>query len=292
MAERVEPVAEEATVMVMQRKIRERVRVGRSVAGLCLALMPNVALAQTGPVTMNGVPEQVIPQVMEIGLGSFTIVPSQGVVNPSTGGGTGTTGDTGGATEAGASVALDTMTSRSWGASASEGATSVGVNPSALAATCMVESGCQNVAARPGSEIRGAFQMLDATFESGLSQAVRYNPNLTGTIQRGVDGSMDPGNQAISAAATLRSEAAKLQAAGISNPTVLDVRGGYNFGTGYTVALAQADDSNLMRNVLSAYSASQLAGNGITATTTVGQWRSNVAARMGDAAYQPVLSGI
>jgi hypothetical protein len=277
--------------MVMQRKIRGRGTVGQLMAGLCLALVPGVALAQAGPVTMNGVPEQVIPQVMEIGLGSFTIVPSQGVVNPSTGGGTGTTGDTGGMTEAGASVALDTMTSRSWGASASEGATAVGVNPTALAATCMVESGCQNVAAQSGSQIRGAFQMRDSTFESGLTQAVRYNPNLAGTIQRGVDGSMDPGNQAISAAATLRNEAAKLQAAGISNPTVLDVRGGYNFGTGYTVGLAQAEDNQPMSEVLRSYSPAQLTANGISSTTTVGQWRAQVAAKMGDAAYQPVLVG-
>ncbi|MCR0984164.1 hypothetical protein [Roseomonas populi] len=240
---------------------------------------------------MSGVPEQVIPRVMEIGLGSFTIVPDPGVVNPGTGGGSGSTGDTGGTTEAGASIALDTMTSRSWGTSASEAATSVGVNPSALAATCMVESNCQNVAARPGSQIRGAFQMYDPTYEAGLTQAVRYNPNLAGTIQRGIDGSMDPANQAISAAATLRTEAAKLQAAGVSNPTVLDVRGGYNFGTGYTISLAQAADNQPMSEVLRSYSAAQLTANGIGSTTTVGQWRAAVAAKMGDAAYQPVLIG-
>lgn len=259
---------------------------------LILEALPALALAQAGPITMNGVPEQVIPRVFDVGLGSFTIVPSTGVPNTTAGGGTGGTGEPGGPSEAGASVALDTMTSRSWGTAASEAATSVGVNPSALAATCMVESGCQNVAARSGSQIRGAFQMLDATFESGLTQAVRYNPNLAGSIQRGVDGSMDPANQAISAAATLRTDAARLQAAGISNPTVLDVRGGYNFGSGYTVKLAQAADSDLMSGVLSSYTPSQLTGNGITPTTTVGQWRTAVAARMGDAAYQPVLTGI
>lgn len=133
--------------------------------------------------------------------------------------------------------------------------------------------------------------MLDSTFESGLTQAVRYNPNLAGTVQRGVDGSMDPANQAISAAATLRTEAAKLQAAGVSNPTVLDVRGGYNFGTGYTVSLAQAADSQPMSEVLRSYSPAQLTANGISSTTTVGQWRAAVAAKMGDAAYQPVLIG-
>lgn len=262
--------------------------------GLALSLgaLPALALAQAGPITMNGVPEQVIPRVFDVGLGSFTIVPGTGVPNTTAGGGTGGTGETGGGVEAGASVALDTMTSRSWGIAASEAATSVGVNPSALAATCMVESGCQNVAARSGSQIRGAFQMLDSTFESGLTQAVRYNPNLAGTVQRGVAGSMDPGNQAISAAATLRTDATRLQAAGVSNPTVLDVRGGYNFGSAYTVSLARADNSELMSGVLSGYTPQQLAGNGVTATTTVGQWRAAVAAKMGDAAYQPVLTGI
>ncbi|WP_198383513.1 hypothetical protein [Roseomonas sp. KE2513] len=259
---------------------------------LSLGVLPALALAQAGPITMNGVPEQVIPRVFDVGLGSFTIVPGTGVPNTTVGGGTGGTGETGGGVEAGASVALDTMTSRSWGIAASEAATSVGVNPSALAATCMVESGCQNVAARSGSQIRGAFQMLDSTFESGLTQAVRYNPNLAGTVQRGVAGSMDPGNQAISAAATLRTDATRLQAAGVSNPTVLDVRGGYNFGSAYTVSLARADNSELMSGVLSGYTAQQLAGNGVTATTTVGQWRAAVAAKMGEAAYQPVLTGI
>ena len=261
-------------------------------ATVAVCASPGAVLAQAGPITMNGVPEQVIPRVMEVGLGSFTIVPGTGVPNTGAGGEGDATGETGGATEPGASVALDTMTSRSWGLAAVEAATAVGVNPSALAATCVVESGCQNVAARPGSGIRGAFQMLDATFESGLTQAARYNPNLAGSVQRGVTGSMDPANQAISAAATLRTDAMRLQAAGISNPTVLDVRGGYNFGSGYTVALAQADSSDLMRNVLTAYTPSQLAGNGISSTTTVGQWRASVAAKMGNAAYQPVLSGV
>lgn len=260
---------------------------------LAIAGPAGVAMAQSGTVTMNGVPEQVIPRVMEIGLGSFTIVPTQGSATPSTGG-SGTESGTGsgsGWTVTGSSTALDLMTSRSWGTAASEAATAVGVNPSALAATCMVESGCQNVSARSGSSIRGAFQMLDSTFESGLTRAVSYNASLAGTVERGVDGSMDAANQAISAAAILRTEAERLQAAGISNPTVLDVRGGYNFGTAYTVKLAQANNSDLMSNVLSSYSASQLSSNGITSTTTVGQWRALVAARMGDAAYQSVLIG-
>lgn len=262
---------------------RRRCGAALSVAGL---LMAGGAWGQAGPVRMNGVPEQIIPRVFDVGLGSFEIVPGTGVVvggtpAPGVGGGEGT--------PAGASQALDVMGGRAWGEAASQNALAVGVNPSALAATCMVESGCQNVAARDGSRIRGAFQMLDPTFESGLTQAVGYNPALQGTIQRGVDGSMDPANQAISAAATLRAEAERLQRLGISNPTVLDVRGGYNFGSRYTAALAQANGTQLMSDVLDAYSASQLAANGITPTTTVADWRAMVTARIGDAALQPVL---
>ncbi|MBR0664696.1 hypothetical protein GXW71_10065 [Roseomonas hellenica] len=249
-------------------------------------LVAGGAWGQAGPVRMNGVPEQIIPRVFDVGLGSFEIVPGTGVVvggtpAPGAGGGEGM--------PAGASAALDVMSGRSWGDAASQHATLVGVNPSALAATCMVESGCQNVAARDGSRIRGAFQMYDPTFESGLTRAVGYNPALQGAIQRGVDGSMDPANQAISAAATIRSEAERLQRAGISNPTVLDVRGGYNFGSGYTIPLAQADGGQLMRDVLDGYTPAQLAANGISPTTTVADWRSTVSARMGDAALQPVL---
>ncbi len=263
---------------------RRRSGAALSVTGVLLA---GAAWGQAGPVRLDGVPEQIIPRVLDVGLGSFEIVPGTGVVvggTPAPGGGGGGEG-----VPAGASTALDVMSGRSWGEAATQNALAVGVNPSALAATCMVESGCQNVAAREGSRIRGAFQMYDPTFEAGLTQAVAYNPALQGTIQRGVDGSMDPANQSISAAATLRNLAESLQRAGIANPTVLDVRGGFNFGAGYAAAIAQADDSQLMAGLMPAYTAQQLAANGIAATTTVGEWRQAVAARMGDAAYQPVL---
>ncbi|BFL66270.1 hypothetical protein [Roseomonas mucosa] len=265
---------------------------GTILVALAPCAVPMTAWGQASPITMNGVPQQVIPRVMEVGLGAFTIVPGTGVPNTGYTGSIGDSGDTGGAVEAGSSVALDTMTSQSWGTSASDAATAVGVNPSALAATCMIESGCQNVSARSGSQIRGAFQMLDSTFENGLTQAVNYNPSLAGMIQRGVDGSMDPANQAISAAAVMRAEANRLQAAGISNPTALDVRGGYNFGPKYTVPIAQAEDSQTMGEVMRSASDSVFSQNGITRSTTVGEWRAKVSAKMGDAATQPVLLGV
>lgn len=267
------------------REGRRRCGAPLAVAGLLLA---GDAWGQAGPVRMNGVPEQIIPRVLDVGLGSFEIVPGTEVVvggtpAPGAGGGEGM--------PAGASQALDVMSGRAWGEAASQNATLVGVNPSALAATCIVESGCQNVAARNGSQIRGAFQMYDPTFESGLTQAVRFNPALEGNIRRGVDGSMDPANQAIAAAAELRSQAERLQAAGIGNPTVLDVRAGYQFGGAYGVSVAQASDSANLYSLLSGrYTSAQLAANGISPSTTVGDWRATVSARIGDAALQPVLA--
>ncbi|MBR0641227.1 hypothetical protein [Plastoroseomonas hellenica] len=278
--------------MLEGRSGRQEMEVGRCRCGAALSvaglLMVGGAWGQAGPVRMNGVPEQIIPRVFDVGIGSFEIVPGTGVVV----GGTAAPGAGGSeGTQAGASQALDVMSGRAWGEAASQNATLVGVNPSALAATCMVESGCQNVAARDGSQIRGAFQMYDPTFEAGLTRAVRYNPALEGNIQRGVDGSMDPANQAIAAAAELRSQAERLQDAGIGNPTVLDVRAGYQFGGAFGVSVAQASDSANLYSLLSGrYTSAQLATNGISPTTTVGDWRASVSARIGDAASQPILA--
>ena len=279
------------------KRYREGSRAGGWTIALGMAMgagpgMP--ALAQSGVVSMSGAPEQVIPRVMELGLGSFTITPTQGSVTPDTsssGTGSGDGSGSSGATAVGGSKALDLMSSRSWGTQASEAATAVGVNPSALAATCMVESQCQSVNGS-ASGIRGAFQMLDSTYEWGVTQAISYNSSLAGTIERGVDGSMDAGNQAYSAAAYMRSLAETLQQAGISNPTVLDVRGGYNFGQSYSVAIAQADSSETMGEIMRNASDKVFTQNGITRITTVGEWRTMMSARMGDAATQPVLLGV
>ena len=279
------------------KRYREGSRAGGWTIALGMAMgagpgMP--ALAQSGVVSMSGAPEQVIPRVMELGLGSFTITPTQGSVTPDTsssGTGSGDGSGSSGATAVGGSTALDLMSSRSWGTQASEAATAVGVNPSALAATCMVESQCQSVNGS-ASGIRGAFQMLDSTYEWGVTQAISYNSSLAGTIERGVDGSMDAGNQSYSAAAYMRSLAETLQQAGISNPTVLDVRGGYNFGQSYSVAIAQADSSETMGEIMRNASDKVFTQNGITRITTVGEWRTMMSARMGDAATQPVLLGV
>jgi len=265
-------------------------RYGAALGAMAMAVRAGVAWGDPGPIRMNGVPELIIPRVFDVGLGSFEIVPGTGVVVGGTpDAGAGASG-AGGGVPAGASTALDLMSGRSWGEAASQNALAVGVNPSALAGTCLMESACQSVAAREGSRIRGAFQMYDPTFESGITRAVAYNPALEGVVQRGVNGSMDPANQAIAAAAELRSQAERLQAAGVANPTLLDARAGYQFGGAYGVSVAQAsDDANLYSMLQGHYTGAQLAANRITPTTTVGDWRAVITSRIGDAALQPIL---
>jgi len=101
---------------------------------------------------------------------------------------------------------------------------------------------------------------------------------------------MDPATEAIAAAQELKTTALNLQKAGIDNPTAIDVRGGYNFGTANAAPLAQAQDNQLMSQVLIGTSQGTMIANGVTpSTTTVGQWRQSVSAKLGGAANQPVL---
>jgi hypothetical protein len=62
---------------------------------------------------------------------------------------------------------LDTFSS--WGGAAVSNATALGVNPSALAATCVAESGCQNV--RGSGTVAGAFQMTASTYTAMINVA-------------------------------------------------------------------------------------------------------------------------
>lgn len=191
----------------------------------------------------------------------------------------------GGAASAGGSTAsLETMTGQSWGQQAADNASGLGVNPNAVAATCALESGCQNVPARAGSTVNGAFQMTDGTYQAAM-RAAGQSTDLAGK--------MNPATESIAAAQELKTAALTLQQSGIANPTVMDVRGACNFGQGYGVALARADNSTPMSSVLSSYSAATLQGNGITpGVTTVGQWRAGIAGKLGNAATAPVLLGL
>ncbi len=247
------------------------------------------ALAQTTSLLSGGPPVQVVPYVPEPGVPPLTITP--GTANPfagadgSGGSGSGGTSGTGGGT-AGDSDALGTMLGQSWGLTAVSNATALGVNPSALAATCVVESGCQNVAG--SGTVAGAFQMTASTYTAMINAALAQNPALASQIVPGLAGQMDPATESVAASEYLLQGAQYLQANGVSDPTVLDVRGYYNFGPAGGAAIANASPDATMSSVLYNYSAATLASNGVTPGETVAQWQASVAAKIGNASTQPV----
>lgn len=195
------------------------------------------------------------------------------------------TGPAGAASGEGATLAK--MLAQPWGQQASDNAIALGVNPAALAATCSLESNCR---ANPGGTgtISGAFQMSNGTYAQTVSKVRSSNPDLAA----GITSKNDPASQSIAAAQYLKDGAQALQAAGISNPSVLDVRGYYNFGPGNAADLAGAADNQLMSSTLN-FSDATLRANGITpGVTTVGQWRAGVVNKIGaGTASQSVLTG-
>ncbi len=195
------------------------------------------------------------------------------------------TGPAGAASGEGATLAK--MLAQPWGQAASDNAIALGVNPAALAATCSLESNCQ---ANPGGTgtISGAFQMSNGTYAQTVSEVRSSNPDLAA----GITSKNDPASQSIAAAQYLKDGAQALQGAGIANPSVLDVRGFYNFGPGNAATLAGAADNQLMSSTLN-FSDATLRANGITpGVTTVGQWRAGVVGKIGaGTASQPVLTG-
>lgn len=249
--------------------------------------------AQVPSVLQGGPPAQVIPTAPEPGIPLITINPGTsnpfaglgGGLGPGGGGGGrgGSGGGGGGGNVGGPSGSLTTMLGTSWGAPAVDAAQSLGLNPSAVAAMCVVESGCRNVTNPYG--YTGPFQMGQAAFNSGLATALAANPALASQIVQGPSGISDPGTNAVAAMGYMMQGVQALQRAGISDPNFVDVRGFHNFGPTYGVRVAQADGSELMGNVLPS---SWLGPNGIGQTTTVAQWRDSVASKVGNAAGQSV----
>ncbi len=297
-----------------------RHRSGRWLWPRVILLMPVVALvgiaghpavADTTAETLKGIPVLPVPMFEETGLPAFSMPVGATALDASTAtgdaassdnststfdGGTSTSGSgatgTGSSGDGAGSTSMTSMMSRSWGDAASQNAQTVGITPVALAATCQIEaSGCQTNPASASTTITGTFQMLDSTYTSMIKAAVADNPSLAANIVPGLAGKLDPATQSIAAAQYLKQGATSLQNNGIANPSVLDVRGYYNFGPGNAVAIANAPDGALMSSQISGLTEAQFKANGINpATTTVGQWRASVTAKIGSsAATSPVL---
>ena len=232
---------------------------------------------------MNGVPLLPIPTFEEVGLPPFTMPTgtlSTAPDAPATPSGTSNDGTS--------SAALDTMLAQSWGTAAEANAQSLGVNATALAATCVLESNCQNLGGT--GTINGAFQMSNGTYTAAMAAALQQNPNLAVNIVPGLAGKSDPATQSIAAAEYLRQGALALQSTNLPDPTVLDVRGYYNFGPGNAAAVARSPDDTVLSNLVP-LTAQQYQANGITpGVTTVGQWRASITNKIGASTAQtPVL---
>jgi hypothetical protein len=266
------------------------------VAGASGALAAQAANADPQVVLPNGLPVQVRPTYSEPGLPAFSFPTgggsllggSPGSVGTSGGGGDGST-SAGGGSSSGSGDAYNTMMAQSWGSAAANAAGAMGVSATALAATCVMESNCQNVGASGGGTATGAFQMINSTYTADINGAVAYDPAISGSIVSGLGGPMDPTTEAYAASYELRTDALALQGDGITDPTVLQTRAVYQFGgsVGPDVAAAQ-DSANLAQ--ITGLSAASLAANGLTTSSTVGQWRQTIINKLGSAtANQTVL---
>jgi len=249
------------------------------------------AFGQVTSVLRGGPPVQVLPYVSEPGVPSITITPGNpfagadgtggdGMGGDGTGLGVGAGGDTGGPDP------INTLIDTSWGSSAICDAQSLGLNPSALAATCVLESGC--TAPAPGSGAQGVFQMFPAAYQDGLKTALAANPALASQVNTAL-GPNDPTTAAIAASGYLMQATQNLQSHGVSNPTVLDTRSYYNFGPKYGATVAVAQDGEPMSELLAGASSDVFTKNHLTPGETVGQWRASVISKIGNAAKQPVI---
>jgi len=255
------------------------------------------ARADPSIVLQNGLPVQVHPTFSEPGLPAFSF-PTGG--SSSLGGSSSSVDDSGGSGSGGSSSgsvstggsgdAYNTMMAQDWGSQAADAASAMGVSATALAATCAMESNCQNVGASSSvSNASGAFQMINSTYTADINGALAYDPAIAGSIVSGLAGKMDPGTEAYAAAYEMRTDAQLLQTNGVSDPTVLQVRAIYQFGAGDGVGVATASDSDNLSELLS-LTPVQLAANGLSTSTTVGQWRQTIINKLGSTASQSVLS--
>jgi hypothetical protein len=260
--------------------------------GICAI---GAAHADPGIVLPNGLPVQVHPTFPEPGLPAFSfpvggassVGGSSSSVDGS--GGSSSGGSSGGSVSSGGSGdAYNMMMAQVWGSAATDAASALGVSASALAATCSMESNCQNVGASGGSSAAGAFQMISSTYAADINGAIAEDPSIAGSIVSGLAGRMDPGTEAYAAAYELQQDAQLLQGNNISNPTVLDVRAVYQFGAGSGPNVAAAPDSANIESIVN-LSAASLAANGLTASSTVGDWRAMQTNKLGADAYQTVL---
>lgn len=264
-----------------------------AIAGTCLVMAFEKVFADPGPQTTTGLPVSVVPTAPEPGIPAFSYPtggPSGVGGGDASGSGPGTSGDTGGSSGSGSggsgtlptNATLEQVASQDY---IQQAAADAGISPEALAATCMAESKCQNVGAGSGSSASGEFQMINSTYTQMINEFAKDNPDIQ--VDTSLAGKMDPQNEAYAAAQYLADGVDTLQAGGDANPANVDLRAYYQFGSGAGVKVALADGSQNLESIVN-LTPSQMAANGITSSTTVGQWRQTYANQVGAVAYSAV----
>jgi len=160
------------------------------------------------------------------------------------------------------------------------------VNGSAIAATCVLESGCQPLSG--GSGAQGMFQMYPAAFTAGLATALAANPSLASQIVPGPAGVNDPVTAGIAASGYLLMGANAVQRRGIENPTFSQVRGYFQLGPADGINVATAAPDSTLGAVLQHTSTQTLAANGLSPSMTVAQYQAIFGSKIGNAAGQSV----
>jgi muramidase (phage lysozyme) len=242
----------------------------------------HVARADPAPVTMTGVPPQIIPSYAEVGAPTFVTPSGGGSFMGDTGtSGTGTSSgsmDWTGYTSGSGSSAMDAMMATSYGALAASSATQAGVTPEAMADLGQLESGFRNVGTSNGSSsATGPWQITTGTWADTVA---KYNLPYSAS---------DITNPA--AQATVASYIAKDYSNAVSEETgkpatVVQTYAAWVFGPspGANIAVANASDP------LSKYvSATNLSNNNMTGWT-VGQFNANFSGKLGSSASTIVQS--
>jgi hypothetical protein len=246
------------------------------------------AWADPAPVTMNGVPPQVIPSIPEVGAPNFVTPAGGGSFMGDGGGPTGTDGSTDTSASStdwtgysgGGTAAMDAMMATPYGAMASQSASQLGLNPEAMAGLGQLESGFRNVGTANGSSsATGPWQITTGTWNGTVA---KYNlPYTTGDIT-------NPAAQAQVASYIAKDYSNAVSKQTGQPATVLQTYGAWVFGPTPGSNMATADPAK----PLSSFVSDQALSNNNMTGWTVGQFYSKFGNKLGSGANQTVQAGL
>ena len=253
---------------------------------LLLAGSSLAALADPSPITLNGVPAQVIPSIAEVGAPTFVTPAGSGSFMPDDGSSTSTDG-TGGSTSTtdrtdysgGGTAAMDAMMATPYGPLAATYSSQLGLNPEAMAGLGQLESGFHNVGTSNGSSsATGPWQITAPTWAGTIA---KYNlPYTAADIT-------NPAAQAQVASYIAKDYSSAVSQATQQPATVLQTYGAWVFGPSPGSKMATADPSTPLGQFVSP---TALSNNNMTGWT-VGQFYTNFGNKLGSAASQTVQAG-